>query len=98
MVESPLKGDLAVELPGLRLRTRETCGAIALRREAEPYSAGFWRRCARARSTTSEVLAGSVKRVSGTVGEGAAVVAQLHVYLQATRREHDANARADPNA
>jgi thioredoxin reductase (NADPH) len=32
-----------------------------------------------------DVRAGSVKRVSGAVGEGAAVVAQLHSYLQATR-------------
>ena len=32
-----------------------------------------------------DVRAGSVKRVSAAVGEGAAVVAQLHVYLQAVR-------------
>jgi thioredoxin reductase (NADPH) len=32
-----------------------------------------------------DIRAGSVKRVSAAVGEGAAVVAQLHAYLQATR-------------
>ncbi|MDB6092411.1 MAG: thioredoxin reductase [Gammaproteobacteria bacterium] len=35
-----------------------------------------------------DVRAGSVKRVSGAVGEGAAVVAQLHGYLHAIRPEH----------
>jgi thioredoxin reductase (NADPH) len=32
-----------------------------------------------------DVRAGSVKRVSAAVGEGAAVVAQVHQYLQAVR-------------
>jgi thioredoxin reductase (NADPH) len=32
-----------------------------------------------------DVRAGSVKRVSAAVGEGAAVVAQLHEYLQEAR-------------
>jgi thioredoxin reductase (NADPH) len=36
-----------------------------------------------------DVRAGSVKRVSAAVGEGAAVVAQLHGYLQAIRPEHE---------
>jgi thioredoxin reductase (NADPH) len=36
-----------------------------------------------------DVRANSVKRVSAAVGEGAAVVAQLHGYLQAIRREHE---------
>lgn len=35
-----------------------------------------------------DVRAGSVKRVSAAVGEGAALVAQLHEYLGATRAEH----------
>jgi thioredoxin reductase (NADPH) len=35
-----------------------------------------------------DVRAGSVKRVSAAVGEGAAVVAQLHSYLQTTRPVH----------
>ena len=35
-----------------------------------------------------DVRAGSVKRVSAAVGEGAALVAQLHDYLRATRAEH----------
>jgi thioredoxin reductase (NADPH) len=35
-----------------------------------------------------DVRAGSVKRVSAAVGEGAALVAQLHDYLRETRAEH----------
>jgi thioredoxin reductase (NADPH) len=38
-----------------------------------------------------DVRAGSVKRMSAAVGEGAGVVAQLHVYLQDTRPDHAAN-------
>jgi thioredoxin reductase (NADPH) len=38
-----------------------------------------------------DVRAGSVKRVSAAVGEGAAVVAQLHEYLRATRTERVMN-------
>jgi thioredoxin reductase (NADPH) len=34
-----------------------------------------------------DVRAGSVKRVSAAVGEGAALVAQLHKHLQASRQE-----------
>ena len=34
-----------------------------------------------------DVRAGSVKRVSAAVGEGAAAVAQLHGYLQELRNE-----------
>jgi thioredoxin reductase (NADPH) len=36
-----------------------------------------------------DVRAGSVKRVSAAVGEGAALVAQLHNHLQASRKEAD---------
>jgi thioredoxin reductase (NADPH) len=32
-----------------------------------------------------DVRSGSVKRVGAAIGEGAAVVAQLHAYLAATR-------------
>ena len=40
-----------------------------------------------------DVRSGSVKRVGAAIGEGAAVVAQLHAYLAATRTE-SAEARA----
>ena len=35
-----------------------------------------------------DVRAGSVKRVGGAIGEGAAVVAEVHAYLAATARAH----------
>jgi thioredoxin reductase (NADPH) len=34
-----------------------------------------------------DVRSGSVKRVGGAIGEGAAAVAQIHQYLAAARRE-----------
>jgi thioredoxin reductase (NADPH) len=40
-----------------------------------------------------DVRAGSVKRVSAAVGDGAAVAAQLHLYLQAVRSARPGNWR-----
>jgi thioredoxin reductase (NADPH) len=34
-----------------------------------------------------DVRAGSIKRVGGAIGEGAAVVAQIHAFLAAPRRQ-----------
>jgi thioredoxin reductase (NADPH) len=45
-----------------------------------------------------DVRAGSVKRVSTAVGEGAAVVAQLHGYLHAIRPEHHSTTPMCTNA
>jgi thioredoxin reductase (NADPH) len=44
-----------------------------------------------------DVRSGSVKRVGAAIGEGAAVVAQLHAYLAGTRTA-SAEARAQARA
>jgi thioredoxin reductase len=48
--------------------------------------AGEWRRSAFGVFAVGDVRAGSVKRVDGTTGEGAAAVAQLHTVLADLRR------------
>jgi thioredoxin reductase (NADPH) len=40
-----------------------------------------------------DVRSGSVKRVGGAIGEGAAAVAQIHQYLAAARPEPNAAAK-----
>jgi thioredoxin reductase len=45
---------------------------------------------ARYRRAVGDARSGSVKRVGGAIGEGAAVVAQLHSYLAARRPEQAA--------
>jgi thioredoxin reductase (NADPH) len=42
-----------------------------------------------------DVRNGSVKRVASAVGEGSAVISQVHAHLSALRRAHDAGARRD---
>ncbi len=41
-----------------------------------------------------DVRSGSVKRVGAAIGEGASVVAQLHAYLERTRRNEPVSAAA----
>jgi thioredoxin reductase (NADPH) len=43
-----------------------------------------------------DVRSGSVKRVGGAIGEGAAVVAQIHQHLAGTRPVHGAAASRQP--
>ncbi len=45
-----------------------------------------------------DVRAGSVKRVGGAIGEGAAVVARIHAYLAYRRDEPSQPRRPSPNA
>jgi thioredoxin reductase (NADPH) len=44
------------------------------------------------------VRAGSVKRVGGAIGEGAAVVARIHAYLAHRGEEPSQPRRPSPNA
>jgi thioredoxin reductase (NADPH) len=41
-----------------------------------------------------DARAGSVKRVGAAIGEGAAVVAQIHAFLEAARRSPEPAAQA----
>jgi thioredoxin reductase (NADPH) len=63
---------IAVDEKGF-VRTGSACGAAATREGLETSLPGVF--------AIGDVRAGSVKRVGGAIGEGAAVVAQLHQFL-----------------